>query len=489
MRINRKHSLDASVTHGLGDGKKNKDYVRAFFSAMWPVLQTAGWTLVKGEGEDEGLTYFVPPGVIMGDEEEGVGPCDCTNVGAKPRCAGTVGGSRNQMACRCRKRHRKAYFTKVCDVVKRVLEKNNAAEAAAAEAYTELVPDVAMFTEQKDKKEQKDKHSGQLWKDERTHFNKSSSRVGPEYQVLALPTVGSYTSSSNVDILLNSFCCLTCHFHATELRYERVWDPEVAQKLGRLDFVHTFVKHNKKEAAYDLFHSRGYILPGFYQDVSRLSPDDCSDWTKEDKARFRAAVFEHHENMREISKNTGKSINQCITYYLGCFKRTKSYKSLRKSMKRKANLGKESTNTWICIECSTGGMLIACDLCEGHYHFACASPPLESIPDGTWICGNCRRETRSMMSSQDEMICGTDHPFHVRSADASTDIGGHISRKELSDFEDIGSAFPRDEEVKSDDFATVGVTRKRNFKSGHGHESTQAETKRKRMLQRNGVFV
>jgi hypothetical protein len=208
--------------------------------------------------------------------------------------------------------------------------------------------------------------------------------------------------------------------------------------LGKLDFVHTRVKYNKREAAYDLFHSRGYRLPGFYYDVNSLSPDDGSDWTKEDNNRFRAALFEHHENMIDVSDAIGKPINQYITNYLVKFKRTKSYKSLKRSMKRKANMsGGVADVTLVCNECSKGGMLIACDTCEAHYHLACALPPLESIPDGTWICGNCRRETRSMLSSQDEMSCGTDQH---EGGDVSMNGGNDFAEKEMGNDFMLGGA-------------------------------------------------
>lgn len=116
-------------------------------------------------------------------------------------------------------------------------------------------------------------------------------------------------------------------------------------------------------------------------------------------------MFEHHEDMRAVSKAIGKPINQCITHYIVKFKRTKSYKSLKRSMIRKANVEEGNAGQLVCNECGMGGMLIACDTCEAHYHLGCAFPPLKEIPDGTWQCGNCRRDTRSMLasSSQDEM--------------------------------------------------------------------------------------
>jgi len=74
-------------------------------------------------------------------------------------------------------------------------------------------------------------------------------------------------------------------------------------------------------------------------------------------------------------------------------------------MIRKANVEEGNAGQLVCNECGKGGMLIACDTCEAHYHLGCAFPPLKEIPDGTWQCGNCRRDTRSMLasSSQDEM--------------------------------------------------------------------------------------
>ena len=178
-----------------------------------------------------------------------------------------------------------------------------------------------------------------------------------------------------------------------------------------------------------MFHSRGYRLPGFYEEVSEVNPTDCSDWNKGDKDRFRAAVFEKHENMNDVSNMIGKNINECINYYLVKFKRTKSYKSLKKSMRRKANASEGSAGTLVCSGCDKGGMLIACDTCEAHYHLACASPPLESIPDGTWNCVNCKRETRSMLSSQDEISCTAEHNPMEGSADVSVERSGYVVLK------------------------------------------------------------
>lgn len=47
QRLKKKHSLEAAVTVGLGYGKKKKHAVEAFYTAIWPVLEGAGWKVVR----------------------------------------------------------------------------------------------------------------------------------------------------------------------------------------------------------------------------------------------------------------------------------------------------------------------------------------------------------------------------------------------------------------------------------------------------------
>ena len=187
---------------------------------------------MNGEGDKEGATYFLPPGVTMvnkcGDqedapqqtsskekpaprEEEEGNPWICTaclhtNISAKYRC-NCITGEGRCMAWRGGKRGvAKPYFRKVRDVIERVLEKKSVAEAKAADAFVELVPEASeMFTDKKEKKYELSPHPDNqkkinhfAWKDERTHYEKSSSRVGPEFQVAILPAAGSYTYTTTV---------------------------------------------------------------------------------------------------------------------------------------------------------------------------------------------------------------------------------------------------------------------------------------------------
>lgn len=106
---------------------------------------------------------------------------------------------------------KRSHFIKVRDLLERVFEKKNDAESKAADAYLKIVPDAFdMFTEKKDKTSETPPSPSRsrqsicahsAWKDERIHFEKASSRVGPEFQVDVLPAAGSYyTSTKTSDV-------------------------------------------------------------------------------------------------------------------------------------------------------------------------------------------------------------------------------------------------------------------------------------------------
>lgn len=189
---------------------------------------------MKGEGgeeEEEEVTHFHPPGEMMGHGREDEGEsqqtpsskeyssasldrrcvnCGCISGAEKQRSCGTVGNGNQCMACRgsrCLGSSR-PYFSNVHDVLKRVLERNNEVETIAANAFTELVPDAADLAPENVINEQKDRnslpgspsrdirHKLDHWKDARTHYNKTESRIGPEFNVDTLPKAGSYTTTT-----------------------------------------------------------------------------------------------------------------------------------------------------------------------------------------------------------------------------------------------------------------------------------------------------
>ncbi len=164
------------------------------------------------ECEEQEDTQRTSPSKENAFREEGTWTCSsCRHINStgKSRCTGSFDDGQRCMSWRDGKRRHKAYFSKVRDVIERVLERNNEAEAVAAEAFTELVPHVAdLFGAKKDEKDMegsigflsslsRQKHDLCAWKDERIHYNKSSSRVGSEFQVDTYPKAGSYAYSEN----------------------------------------------------------------------------------------------------------------------------------------------------------------------------------------------------------------------------------------------------------------------------------------------------
>jgi len=116
------------------------------------------------------------------------------------------------------------YYIKIRHVITRILRKENDIETKAADAYLNEVSDALDFFAEEDDNDSvvdddgddgngivssSPPHSPRMtrqrftdiaWKENRTHYEKSSSRVGVEYQVDVLPVAGSYfdckTSSS-----------------------------------------------------------------------------------------------------------------------------------------------------------------------------------------------------------------------------------------------------------------------------------------------------
>ena len=135
---------------------------------------------------------------------------------------------------------------------------------------------------------------------------------------LIIKCVRSCRNSSSSSSL--SLSLATLQLSTINNRYDQVWDPEKATQSGKIDFIHHRVKSSIKEPAYNMLHQRDYRLSGFFNEVSKADPTDCSHWTSEERAKFRKLVFDKHEDMWQISEALGRPVRECVTYYLGKFK-------------------------------------------------------------------------------------------------------------------------------------------------------------------------
>ena len=87
-----------------------------------------------------------------------------------------------------------------------------------------------------------------------------------------------------------------------------------------------------------------------------MAPTDCSHWTAEERAKFRKLVFEKHEDMWQISEALGRPVRECVTYYLGKFKTSKDFRSLRRAMEKARDENPfKYPGEILCDKCGKGG--------------------------------------------------------------------------------------------------------------------------------------
>lgn len=55
-----------------------------------------------------------------------------------------------------------------------------------------------------------------------------------------------------------------------------------------------------------------------------------------------------------------------------------------------ADLAVQVDNVDYCSACGGSGRLLCCDGCIRSFHFKCLDPPVNSEPEGTWLCFVCQ---------------------------------------------------------------------------------------------------
>jgi len=174
-----------------------------------------------------------------------------------------------------------------------------------------------------------------------------------------------------------------------------------------LDHISQHVKYNLKEAAMVAFHELGYDKDKLSDVLSRRDPEDGSNWTEEEKAKFRIEIFRQRKDLAAVAKSMNRSVNSCMTYYLSSFKKSDDYRLLKtlRAEERAEQMVISEYGLDACGICSDGGNLLICDGCEGEFHMTCMRPPLAAIPDGRWECDDC--VNRKFLRARDNLIRNT----------------------------------------------------------------------------------
>eukprot|EP00798_Chlamydomonas_sp_ICE-L_P027352 gene27352-4653_t len=71
-------------------------------------------------------------------------------------------------------------------------------------------------------------------------------------------------------------------------------------------------------------------------------------------------------------------------------KRTPEEMAARREILKKEGGGEEDGNMDTCALCGTAGSVLCCDGCPGAYHLRCINATAKSIPEGEWMCPECK---------------------------------------------------------------------------------------------------
>lgn len=218
-----------------------------------------------------------------------------------------------------------------------------------------------------------------------------------------------------------------------------------------LDHVHLHVKHTQKEAAMLALHDLDYDKEKLSDELSRLKPVNGSNFSQEEKDTFRIEIFRHRKNLTSVAKSMNKSVNSCMTYYLGTFKKSDDYRLLKTvcAEERADKLAATDLHGLdACEVCGDGGSLLICDGCEGEYHMACMKPPLAVIPEGHWECDDC--VNHKFLKARDNLIRNTrlyekvDALNEKRKTEESTSDGNTSDEKRFKTNDRTSTSLPKD---------------------------------------------
>ncbi len=144
-------------------------------------------------------------------------------------------------------------------------------------------------------------------------------------------------------------------------------------------------------------------------------------------------MFEKHEDMWQISEALGRPVRECVTYYLGKFKTSKDFRSLRRVMEKARDENPfKYPGEILCDKCGKGGKLVYCETCDSHYHLTCQDPPLSEVPEGNdWKCNKCVEKD----NKEKEVIAEDGGETDDKTEDTSKS-GGEVAEMDTSNAEE-----------------------------------------------------
>jgi hypothetical protein len=159
-----------------------------------------------------------------------------------------------------------------------------------------------------------------------------------------------------------------------------------------LNFVEEHVPRQKREKALKLIHDKNYQIANKNDFSNQIDQTNFSNWTTEDKEKFRLEIFRSRKNFKAVCRRMGdKEMGDIIAYYLGSYKKSDDYRLLKtvRLEERMQKTEQSSHDVDHCAICGEGGNLLICDGCESEWHMECTKPALKTVPEGRWECDVC----------------------------------------------------------------------------------------------------
>jgi len=165
--------------------------------------------------------------------------------------------------------------------------------------------------------------------------------------------------------------------------------------------------------------------------VPTLTQSKWHDWANETNFadQFHTKIIQSKKEMPLLASKIDKPMEFCLWYYYHKYKPSRRYGILKKFMREKKEVEKNSDE---CALCDDGGDLLCCETCTDSYHLECLGLTSSDV-DGVeqWSCPTCVQRRKLHLSPQkspqrQKLARGEDDDDHTDDKDYSPESQSSI---------------------------------------------------------------
>jgi hypothetical protein len=172
------------------------------------------------------------------------------------------------------------------------------------------------------------------------------------------------------------------------------WSPSVVAGTDQDRFVQQLSSLSQDLSTKTTFMEAVYRAGGLQDDDKTNAilgtvqgKDGEVKWENPTQRQETLASLAYTKDFAVVAKQLGCSVgNLLVCYYRWKGTQPVAYRDA------KIGLARERED---CAACGKHGKLIVCESCAKAFHLGCATPPLKSVPEGSWLCSSCRNGSAS----------------------------------------------------------------------------------------------